>query len=100
MKQSSEKDKGTKIKLTEEDVSSETIVREETLEKFIDKDSPFRRTKKIINEPNPYLPNYIKPHYPIIKKKLKREMEMRLFKKFMEMLTMLQVNILFYDALE
>ncbi|XP_050875912.1 uncharacterized protein LOC127079571 [Lathyrus oleraceus] len=35
-----------------------------------------------------------------IKKKSKREMEVRQFKKFMEMLTMLQVNIPFCDALE
>lgn len=73
----------------------------ETLHKFIDKDSPFRRTKKqIINEPNPDLPDYIKPPYPLIKKKPNRKLEVGKFKKFMEILTALQVNIPFCDALE
>lgn len=41
-----------------------------TIEQLIDKNSPSRRTKKhILNYPNPELPNYIKPPYPIIKKK-------------------------------
>lgn len=76
MEQSSEKDEETKTKPTEEGVSRETIVRGDKLDKFIDKDSPFRRTKQqIINEPNPDLPNYIKPPNPFIKKKPKREME-------------------------
>ncbi|XP_050908489.1 uncharacterized protein LOC127122147 [Lathyrus oleraceus] len=41
-----------------------------TIDKIIDENSPWRRTKKLIlNEPNPYLSNYIKPLYSIIKKK-------------------------------
>lgn len=54
MEQSSEKDEETKTKPTEEEVSRETIVRGDTLDKFIDKDSRFRRTKQqIINETTP-----------------------------------------------
>lgn len=45
MEQSSEKDKEPKSKPTEDGVSSETFRRGETLDKFINKDSPFRRTK-------------------------------------------------------
>lgn len=54
MKQISEKDEETKTKPTEEDFFSKTIVRGETLDKFIDKDSHFWRTQQqIIHEPNP-----------------------------------------------
>ena len=54
MKQISEKGEETKTKPTEEEVFSKTIVRGETLDKFIDKDSHFRKTKQqIIHEPNP-----------------------------------------------
>lgn len=82
-------------------MSIKTIVGGETLDKFIDKDSPFRRTKnQIINELTSDLPDYIKPPYPFIKKKPKRDMEVGKFKKLMEMLTELQVNIPFYDALK
>ncbi|XP_050890825.1 uncharacterized protein LOC127096274 [Lathyrus oleraceus] len=85
----------------EDEVSDETLKKWETLDKLIDKDSPFQRTKnQIINEPNPPLPDYIKPPYPSNKKKPKREIEVGQFKKFMEMLTTLQVNIPFCDALE
>lgn len=101
MEQGSEKDEETKTKPIEEEVSSEAIMRGETLDKFIDKDSPFRRTKQqITNEPTPDLPDYIKQRYPYIKKKLKREIEVGQFKKFMKMLTVLQVNIMFCDAQE
>lgn len=89
VEQSSEKNEKPKPNL-EDKVSSETIVRGKTLDKFIDKDSPFRRTNnQIINEPTLKLPDYIKPPYPFIKKKLKREMEVGKFKKFLEMLTAL-----------
>lgn len=41
-----------------------------TIEQLIDKKSSWRRTKKkILNELNPELPNYVKPPYPFIKKK-------------------------------
>ncbi|XP_050876135.1 uncharacterized protein LOC127079810 [Lathyrus oleraceus] len=43
-----------------------------------------------LNDPNPELPDYIKPLYPIIKKKLIHEEEARMFAKFKEMLTTLQ----------
>lgn len=60
----------------EYEVFDETLEKGETLDKFIHKDSPFRRAKnQIINEPNPPLPDYIKPPYLLNKKKPKREME-------------------------
>lgn len=73
---SSEKDEGPQPKATGDEVSNETLRRGETLDKFIDKDSSFRRTKnQIINEPTPLLSDYIKPPYPLSKKRPKREME-------------------------
>lgn len=73
----------------------------DTLDTLIDNDLPLKRTKQqIINDPSPELPNYIKPLYPINKKKLKRQIEAGKFKKFLQMLTALQVNISFCDALE
>ncbi|XP_050887131.1 uncharacterized protein LOC127092322 [Lathyrus oleraceus] len=86
---------------TEDEVSNKTLEKGETLDKLIDKDSPFQRTKnQILNEPNPHLLDYIKALYSLNKKKQKREMEVGQFKKFMEMLTALQVNVPFCDALE
>lgn len=60
---------------------------------------PFGEKNQILNEPNPSLPDYIKLMYPLNKKNPKREMEVEKFKRFMEMLTTLQVNIPFCDAL-
>lgn len=59
---------------------SEVVIEDEskgyTFNQLNDKNSPFRRTKKqIINEPNSKLLDYIKPPYPILKKTLKKEME-------------------------
>lgn len=46
------------------------------LNQLIDKNLPFQRTKKqILTEPNPELLDYIKPLYPILKKKPKKEIE-------------------------
>lgn len=68
---------------------------------LIDKNYPWRRTKKkILNDFNPYLPDYTKPPYPIIKKKPIHEDEAGMFEKFKEMLTTLQVSILFHEVLE
>lgn len=101
MEKSSEREENPKSIATDEEVSRENYERGEPLDKLIDKDSPFRRTKnQIINEPNPHFPDYIKPPYPLSKKKSKRELEVGQFKKFMEMLIALQVNIPFCDALE
>lgn len=57
MEQSNEKDEEPKSQPLEDEVSSETIERGETLDKFIDKDSPFRRkkNKSSINQPLFYL---------------------------------------------
>lgn len=72
-----------------------------TIEQWIDKTSPWRRTKKkILNDLNPKLPDYIKPQYPIIDKKPLQEDEVRLFARFKEMLTTLQVIIYFHEVLE
>lgn len=50
--------------------------RGDTLDKLIDKNSPLRRTKnQILNEPNHDLSYYVKPPYPILKKKPKKKME-------------------------
>ncbi|XP_050920394.1 uncharacterized protein LOC127138032 [Lathyrus oleraceus] len=93
-----EEPKSTPIK---DEVSNETLEKWETLVKLIDKDSPFRRSKnQILNEPNPHLSDYIRPPYHLNKKKPKIKMEVGKFKKFMEMLTALQVNIPFCDALK
>ncbi|XP_050892563.1 uncharacterized protein LOC127098101 [Lathyrus oleraceus] len=62
-----------------------------TIEQLKDKISPWRRTKKkILNDLNPELSYYIKPPYPIIKKKPVHENEAGLFAKFKEMLITLQ----------
>lgn len=64
-----------------------------TIEKFIDKNSTWRRTKKkILNDPNPELPDYVKPPYPFIKKKPLQGDKSGLFTRFKEMLTKLQVS--------
>lgn len=55
---------------------------------------------KILNEPNPPLPDYIKPPYPIIKKKLVHKDKFGMFEKFKEMLTQLQVSVSFCVILE
>lgn len=47
-----------------------------TIDQLIDKNSPWRRTKKhILNDSNPNLPDYLKTLYPIIKKKSVHEDE-------------------------
>ena len=72
-----------------------------TLDYFIDKNSPWKRTKdQIMNEPNPTLPDYIKPPYPIIKKKLVQEDEAWMFEKFKDMLKQLQVSLSLHEILE
>ncbi|XP_050898001.1 uncharacterized protein LOC127104904 [Lathyrus oleraceus] len=53
-----------------------------------------------MNESNPELPHYIKPPYLILKKKPKKETKVRQFNKFMDMLTKIQINIPFCEALE
>ncbi|XP_058754783.1 uncharacterized protein LOC131627943 [Vicia villosa] len=81
--------------------TSDDKVRGYTFDRFIDNNSPFRRTKEeILNERNPELPNYIKPPYPILKKTHKKEIKRNKFKKFMDMLKKIQVNIPFCEALE
>lgn len=75
--------------------------RGDTLNYFIHKNSPWRITKKqILAEPNPPLPDYIKPTFPIIKKKLVQEDEAAMFAKFKEMLDNLLVSISFHEILE
>lgn len=56
--------------------------------------------KQFMTEPNPNLPNYIKPLFPIIKKKLVQDDEAWMFAKFKEMLTTIQVSISFHEILE
>ena len=66
---------------------SDDEVRGYVLDQIIDKNLPFKRTKKqILNEPNHDLSDSIKPPYPILKKKPKKEMQESQFKKFMEIL--------------
>lgn len=80
---------------------SDQVEKEFTIGQLIDKNSPWRRTKKkILNEPNPELSDYIKPPYPIIKKKPLQEDDTRLFSRFNEMLTKLEVSIYFHEVLE
>ncbi|XP_050910031.1 uncharacterized protein LOC127123897 [Lathyrus oleraceus] len=56
------------------------------IDQLIDKNSPWKRTKKkILN-----LPDYIKPPYPIIQKKLVHEDGTIMFEKFKEVLTQLR----------
>lgn len=60
-----------------------------------------RRTKKqILNEPNPELLYYVKPPYPILKKKPNKEKEGGHFNKFIENDTKHQVNVPCGEALE
>lgn len=93
LEKSSEREENLKATATDEEVSRENSKGGKTFDKFIDKDLPFRRTKNhIINEPNPLFSDYIKPPYPLKKKKPKRELKVGKFKKIMEMLTALQVN--------
>ena len=45
-------------------------------ERKSDRNSPLKKIKKqILKEPNPELPYYVKPPYPILKKKLNNEKE-------------------------
>lgn len=53
-----------------------------------------------MNEPNPELPDNIKPPYRILKKTHKKDMEGNQLKKFMEMLKKIHVNIHFCEALK
>lgn len=47
-----------------------------TIDQLIDTNSLWRRTKKqVLSDPNPELPDYVKPPYPIFKKKLVHEDE-------------------------
>lgn len=70
------------------------------IEKLIDKNSHWRRTKKqIMNDPNPKLPDYVKLTYPIIKKPLQED-EAWLFVRFKEMLIEVKVSISFREVLE
>lgn len=79
----------------------EELVRGDTLDKLINRYSPMTRAKKqILNEPNSELPYYVKPHYPILKNKYEKEMEVGKFKKFMKIFTKLHVSIPFCEALE
>lgn len=74
---------------------------EVTLDHLVNKNYPWRRTKKqILTKPNPLLQGYIKPPFPIIKKKLVQEVEVAMFASFKKMLAILQVNISFHEILE
>lgn len=53
-----------------------------------------------MNDPNPELPDYIKPSYPIINKKHVHEDKANMFAKFKEMLSTLLVSISFHEVLE
>lgn len=53
-----------------------------------------------MNDPNPELPDYVKPPYLVTKKKAIQDYEAGMFEKFKEMLTTLQVSILFQDILD
>lgn len=53
-----------------------------------------------MNDPNPELPDYVKPPYPFIKKRPPQEDEAGLFTRFKEMLTKLHVSIYFHEFLE
>lgn len=53
-----------------------------------------------MNDPNPDLPDYVKPPYSFIKKKPPYEDEAGLYTRFSEILTKLQVNISFHEVLE
>lgn len=72
-----------------------------TIDELINKNSPYRRTKKqVLSEPNPELPEYIKPLYPIVKKKQVHEDVARMFENFKKILTKLQVSISLHEILE
>lgn len=61
-----------------------------TLDYFIGKNSPWKRTKdQMLNEQNPPLPDYLKLPYPIIKRKPVNEDEARMFENFKYMLKQL-----------
>lgn len=76
-------------------------IRGYTLDQFIDKNPLFKIMKKqILTKPNNELPYYIKPPYLILKRKQKKEMQVGQFKKLMEMLNKIWVNIPFCEALE
>lgn len=64
----------------ESELISEYEIKRYTLNQFIDKYSPFRKTKKhILTKPNLELPDYIKPPYLIRKKTPKKEKEVRFY---------------------
>lgn len=93
---SERKREGEQIKKTSEDTG-----RGYTLDELIDRSSPLIRTKKkIINEPNPDLPYYMKLTYPTLKKKPEQEKEDGQFKKPMENVTKHQVNVPFGESVE
>lgn len=72
-----------------------------TLNQFIDRYSPLRKTKdQILDNLKPPLPDYVKPPYHVVKKKQKHDMKIGQYKKFMEMLRKIQVNISLWDAHE
>ena len=71
-----------------------------SIDQLIDKNFPWRRTKRqVLSDPNPELSDYIKPPYTIIKKKHVHEDGAGMFEKFKEMLTTLQLSILFHEVL-
>lgn len=53
-----------------------------------------------MTEPNPHLLDYVKPPYPIIKKKPIQDDEARIFSKFKEMIATIWVSISFHEILE
>ncbi|XP_050877805.1 uncharacterized protein LOC127081603 [Lathyrus oleraceus] len=85
------KEKKVEIEMDENGNQGNDEERGFTLDYFINKNSPRKRTKdQIMNEPNPLLPNYIKLPYPIIKKRLVQEDEEGMFERFIKMLKQLQ----------
>jgi hypothetical protein len=70
-------------------------------EKLIDEESILRKTKSQLLEEGgkrQVVPSYVKLPYPYLEKK--KEKEAGQFKKFMELLSQLQVNIPFSEAIE
>ncbi|XP_050919368.1 uncharacterized protein LOC127136901 [Lathyrus oleraceus] len=98
------KDEATKegvVELEESGNQGEKEERRVTLDQLIDKNSPWRRTEKqILTELNPPLPDYIKPPFLIIKKKLVQEDEALMFTKFKKMLATLHISISFHESLK
>lgn len=91
-----EKEFEEKLEGEKNDDLVEDEVRGYTLYQLMDKNLPQSRIEKqILIEPSAELPDYIKPSYPILKKKPKKEMEVGQFKNFIDMLPKIQVNIPF-----